>query len=108
MKIYHLKNCDTCKKAIKFLGEKLTSKVDVRDEGVPRALLASWLEDVGADVLINKRSTTWRGLDESDRASDPLELLLANPTLMKRPVIVDGSKVFVGWGPEVRKAFGND
>ncbi|MEM7508884.1 MAG: ArsC/Spx/MgsR family protein [Pseudomonadota bacterium] len=111
MQIYALKTCDTCKKAIKALeaAGQSVAVTDVRADGVPREVLAGWLEQLGPEVLINTRSTTWRGLDPADRGkadSDEgaLELLLAHPTLMKRPVIVTGSGVFVGWSTTVQSA----
>lgn len=106
--IYALKTCDSCKKAIAALrsaGHAITV-VDVRADGVPDDLLASWLTMHGADVMINKKSTTWRGLDDASKAGTPLTLLKEHPTLMKRPVIVEGDNVHVGWGKDVQTAFG--
>ncbi len=79
---------------------------DIRAEPVPREVLTRWLEAVGPDVLVNRRSTTWRNLSEAERAGDPLDLLAAHPTLMKRPVIVTGDRVLVGWTPAVRRELG--
>ena len=106
--IYALKTCDSCKKAIATLrtyGHDVTV-VDVHADGVPNDLLASWLTMHGADIMINKKSTTWRGLDVATRNVDPLTLLKDHPTLMKRPVIVDGANVHVGWGKDVQIKFG--
>lgn len=102
---YGLKTCDTCRKAQKALiaaGHKLTV-IDVRGDGVPRSELTRFLTLFGAD-LVNRRSTTWRGLSEAERASDPLDLLAAHPTLMKRPVIVAGDRVHLGWTKAVQAA----
>ena len=66
-----------------------------------------WLDAVGAKVLINTRSTTWRGLDEAQRAraeSDAAGLLIENPTLIKRPVIEQDQRTMVGWTADVQKA----
>lgn len=99
--VYGLKTCDTCRKAIKALeaaGHILTIR-DIRADGVAADDLAAWL-GLHGDVLVNTRSTTWRGLDDAARErkdSDPVGLLADNPTLMKRPVIVDGKNVHVGW-----------
>ncbi|MEC8796704.1 MAG: ArsC/Spx/MgsR family protein, partial [Pseudomonadota bacterium] len=79
--------------------------VDVRADGVERSQLAAFYDRFGAD-LINRRSTTWRGLDEATRAKDPVELLAEHPTLMKRPVIVDGDQMYLGWGKDVQSALG--
>jgi len=63
-----------------------------------------WLSAAGAKLLVNTRSTTWRGLSETERASDPEALLIANPTLIKRPVIETATRVHVGWTPAVQDA----
>jgi len=106
--IYALKTCDSCKKAIKQLsaaGHDL-SVIDVRADGVPREKLAEWLAAHGADVVVNKKSTTWRNLSDDERATDPLDLLSAHPTLLKRPVTVSGETSHVGWGKDVQAHFG--
>ena len=106
MKLYGLKNCDTCRKALKALEN--VAFVDVRADGVPADLLADWLEEVGSDALINRRSTTWRGLSEAEKGAAAGEgaaaLLAEHPTLMKRPVIVAEGAVHVGWTKEVQTA----
>lgn len=102
--LYGLKNCDTCKKAMKALeaGGKRVAFVDIRAEADLGELLPVWLEAVGADALINRRSTTWRNLDDATRARDPLALLAEHPTLIKRPVIDADGSVTVGWTKEVQ------
>jgi len=105
MILYGLKTCDTCRKALKSLPE--ARFVDVRAEGVPEAVLRAAFARFGQDLL-NTRSTTWRGLDESERARDPLDLLTDHPTLMKRPLIDAGGTLHLGWGPQVRQGLGVD
>ncbi|MEL7127149.1 MAG: ArsC/Spx/MgsR family protein, partial [Pseudomonadota bacterium] len=95
--------CDTCRKAIKVLPE--ARFVDVRAEGVPDAVMARARAAFG-DALVNTRSTTWRGLSEADRATAPEALLAAHPTLMKRPLIVDGDAMHLGWTKAVQGALG--
>lgn len=105
--IYALKSCDTCKKAIKALsaaGYDMTI-VDVRADGVAVEDLTQWLATHGADLVVNKKSTTWRGLDEAERATDPLALLQAHPTLLKRPVIVAAETSYIGWSKDTQAAF---
>lgn len=105
MHLYGLKSCDTCRKALKSLPQ--AQFVDVRTEGVPPTVLAGAFEQFGA-AIVNTRSTTWRGLDETERARPALELLADHPTLMKRPLIVAGDGgLFLGWTPEVRAALGS-
>lgn len=102
MRFYGLKTCDTCKKAQKALqaaGYDL-EVIDVRADGVPRADLER-LHETFKEALVNTRSTTWRGLDDQDRARDPIELLIEHPTLMKRPVI-EHDTLYLGWGKDVQ------
>lgn len=94
MKLYGLKNCDTCRAARKALPQ--AEFADVRDEGVEPAILAAALDRFG-EALVNRKSTTWRGLDEAERARPPLDLLSDHPALMKRPLIVDGDRMTLGW-----------
>ncbi len=72
MRLYGLKTCDTCRKAQKSLPQ--AEFVDVRADGVPAEVLAAAHARFGA-TLVNTRSTTWRGLDETARATPALELL---------------------------------
>ncbi|RAP40154.1 arsenate reductase [Rhodovulum viride] len=98
MVIYGLKTCDTCRKAkaaLERAGKPVTFH-DVRAAPLPRAEIARFLQTLGPD-LVNRRSTTWRELDEAARAADPLDLLEAHPTLMKRPVIEAEGRLFLGW-----------
>ena len=97
MKLYGLNSCDSCRAARKAFKNITIEYVDVRESGVPRNVLKMALEIFGA-ALINKSSTTWRGLDKQARAMDSLE---AHPTLMKRPLIVNGSEMTLGWKPDV-------
>lgn len=108
--LYGLKNCDTCKKALAAL-EKAgveTSFVDIRAEADLVAKVPEWLAAVGAEALVNKRSTTWRGLSDAEKASaesgEAAALLIANPTLVKRPVIESQGAVHVGWSKATEAA----
>jgi arsenate reductase len=99
VKLYGLKNCDTCRKALKSLGD--VEFVDVRGAGVPAAVMARAWAQFG-ETLLNRRSTTWRGLGEDERAGDPLALLAAHPALMKRPLIEAGDgRLWLGWDKAV-------
>lgn len=106
--LYGLKNCDTCKKALKALSAagKPVAFVDIRADADLETKVPVWLAAAGEKALLNTRSTTWRGLDEAARSSDPEQLLMANPTLIKRPVIEDGDTAYVGWTPAVQTALG--
>ncbi|MBO9472452.1 arsenate reductase [Shimia sp. R10_1] len=100
-KLYGLKNCDTCRKAMKSLGEVVF--VDVRQEGVPDLVLEKAFEQF-KDALLNRKSTKWRNLSEEDRAQAPLVLLKAHPTLMKRPLIDRDGVYYLGWSKDVQAA----
>lgn len=106
--LYGLKNCDTCKKALKALAAagQAVVFIDIRAEADLSAKVPVWLKTVGDKALLNTRSTTWRGLDEGQRARDPQTLLIEHPTLIKRPVIETGDNIYVGWTPETQAALG--
>lgn len=110
--LYGLKNCDTCKKALKALDAagRETAFVDIRAEADLKTLVPAWLKAAGAEKLVNRRSTTWRGLDERDKAgalgADAATVLQANPTLIKRPVIDTGTEILVGWDSSTQQALG--
>ena len=98
MRFWGLSTCDTARKALKALKEAgLDPQVtDVRADGVTATDLAEIYEAVG-DKLVNKASTTWRGLADSEKAAPVLEILAAHPTVIKRPVIMHNGEVTVGW-----------
>lgn len=98
--IFGLKNCDTCRKASKALSE--AQLVDVRAEGLPEGMLERAFEQFG-DALLNTRSTTWRGLSEAERATDPVTLIKTHPALMKRPLIAVNNTLFLSWNNEVEQ-----
>lgn len=105
MKLYGLKTCDTCRKALKALEQagKPAEFVDVRADGLSDDERDAFLSAFG-DQLVNTRSTTWRGLDAAERARPAAELLAAHPTLMKRPVIRAGDTLYLGWGKDTQAA----
>ena len=98
MHLFGLKNCDTCRKALKALPQ--AELVDVRKDGVPQDVMQAAFEQFGM-ALVNTRSTTWRGLSEAERDAPPLELLAAHPSLMKRPLIAVDKSLFLGWNSDV-------
>lgn len=101
MILYGLKTCDTCRKALKLLPK--AEFRDVRTDGVPSDVLKSAYAALDG-ALLNTRSTTWRGLSEAERASDPLTLLAEHPTLIKRPLIVARGQYYVGWTAQTQAA----
>jgi len=109
IRLYGLKNCDTCKKALAALqgsGRKVEF-IDIRAEANLKEKVPYWLSHAGPKALVNTRSTTWRELDDTARAlaeSDPASILIDQPTVIKRPVIEYGREVFVGWTNTVQSA----
>jgi arsenate reductase len=104
MDIYGIKTCDSCRKAIKALSD--ARFVDLRKDGISPDLLSHAYAEFG-DAIVNKKSATWRGFDEAKRAMDPLELVRLNPTVMKRPLILDDQGTLaLGWGKDVQGRFG--
>jgi arsenate reductase len=106
MKLYGLKNCDTCRKAVKHIkatGQDITL-IDVRIDGISPDDLARFYTTFG-DALVNTRSTTWRGLSDTERAQPHLTLLTNHPSLMKRPVIDTGRDLTLGWTKDVQAKF---
>ncbi len=103
--LYGIKSCDTCRKARKALAAQGTPYRyhDLRDDGLDDALLGHFLDQAGLAALLNTRSTTWRGLDASDQqaakhdTARARELMLAQPTLLKRPLLDDGQRLVVGF-----------
>lgn len=101
--LYGIKSCDTVKKARRWLD---THNVeyrfhDLRSEGLDAERLKRWTKTVGWENLLNTRGTTWRQLPESARQSlseaQARALMLAHPTLVKRPVVEHGKHVIVGF-----------
>lgn len=111
IKLFGLKNCDTCKKAVKEIEASgaACEVVDIRAEADLPSLLPRWIAAAG-DKLVNRSSTTWRNLSEEEKArasGSSLEgLLLGHPTLIKRPVIEAGSDIYVGWTAETKARLG--
>ena len=103
MRIYGIKTCDTCRKAIKALPE--AEFVDIRATPMSAEFLEKRLETFGA-AFVNTRSTTWRDLDDAERSRAPLDLLAEHPTLMKRPLIEKDGTFYLGWTKDVQAALG--
>ena len=101
--IYGIANCDKCRSALTWFKERDVPITfhDVRKEGFPSAEFQVWQRSHGLESLVNKRSTTWRAMDTNTRAelndSNAAAMLAANPTLMKRPVVVSGQAVVIGY-----------
>jgi len=108
--VYGLKNCDTCRKALKWLGaEGMAHQFhDIRNPAPDAETIGQWLAAAGPDVLVNRRGTTWRNLGETEKLvttdAELTALLTEHPAVIKRPVFVKGDSVIVGFKDEQKAA----
>jgi Spx/MgsR family transcriptional regulator len=104
--IYGIKNCDTMKKARAWLEARGVEYQfhDYKAEGVDKARLKAWESEAGWEILLNRAGTTFRKLDEADKANltktKALALMAANPSMIKRPVLETNGRLLVGFKPE--------
>lgn len=110
--LYGLATCDTTRAARKWLDAKGVAHVfhDVREDGLTKPLVQSWVKALGWEKVLNKASTTWRALPEAEKdgvdGGRAVALLLAHPTLVKRPVLDRGGVLSAGFKPaDYEKAF---
>jgi len=110
--IYGIKNCDTMKKARAWLDQHGVAYQfhDYKSAGIERGMLEGWAQSVGWEALLNRAGTTFRALPEKDKQSlgekKVIALMLAQPSMIKRPVLDVGGKLMVGFKPqEYEKAF---
>jgi arsenate reductase-like glutaredoxin family protein len=105
MRVFALKSCDTCRKALVQLRAAGFDPrvIDIRADGISEVDLAVILTRFGDDA-INRASTTWRGLTDAEKLLDRSQLLRKFPALLKRPVIEHQGQWTQGWGPAVQKA----
>ncbi len=105
--IYGIKNCDTMKKARAWLdGHGVTYDFhDYKSEGITKEKLREWSNEVGWETLLNRAGTTFRKLADGDKdglnEKKALALMLAQPSMIKRPVLDLGGRRLVGFKPEV-------
>jgi arsenate reductase len=109
--IYGIKNCDTMKKARAWLDKRGLEYAfhDYKTAGVERAQLEQWSKKVGWEALLNRAGTTFRKLPDKDKngldAKKAIALMLAQPSMIKRPVLDLGRcKLVVGFAPETYSA----
>ncbi|MGM0536656.1 MAG: Spx/MgsR family RNA polymerase-binding regulatory protein [Pseudomonadota bacterium] len=101
--LYVIKNCDTCRRARKALDAKGIPYQchDLREDGLSAPLLEHILHHVPVMEALNRRSTTWRALDDDDKAdvdaNKARDLILTHPTLLKRPLLDTGDDILVGY-----------
>jgi arsenate reductase (glutaredoxin) len=98
MILFGIPTCETCKKAMKALqaaGKDVAFR-DIRANPLSRQEVETIVHHFGARA-VNQQSTTWRAFSAFLKASDPEAQILAQPTVMKRPVIRDGERWYLGW-----------
>lgn len=111
--LYGISNCDTVKKARRWLdAADIEYRFhDFRADGLERKLVQQWVEELGWEQLVNRRSTSWKQLDPGQRDSmddrAAVEAILALPTLVKRPLLDIGHERHLGFSPaQYQEIFG--
>lgn len=103
LSLYGIKNCDTVKKARRWLEDHGIEYQfhDFRQDGLDKKQLSAWVDQLGWEAVVNKRSTTWRNLSDKDKeittSSQAIKLLLVNPTLIKRPITQNNKILLIGF-----------
>ena len=108
--MYGIKNCDTIKKARAWLDDHGVAYDfhDYKAAGIDAARLQRWAKDVGWEILLNRAGTTFRALPDKDKRdlteAKAITLMVAQPSMIKRPVLDTGKARVVGFKPEVYAA----
>ncbi len=108
--LYGIKNCDTIKKARAWLSAQGIAYDfhDYKTEGIDRDRLKEWCDEFGWEVVLNRAGTTFRKLPEADKeslnASKAIKLMLAQPSMIKRPVLDLGDRRLIGFKPDLYAA----
>lgn len=112
--IYGIKNCDTMRKARAWL-DKAGVPYDFHDyktAGIERPRLEGWAKKTGWETLLNRAGTTFRKLPEGDKEglteAKAIALMMANPSMIKRPVLEAGGQLLVGFKPDQYEAMLGD
>ncbi|OJY73623.1 MAG: arsenate reductase [Rhodospirillales bacterium 70-18] len=108
--IYGIKACDTMKKARAWLDTHGVAYTfhDYKTQGIGRAELERWVREAGWETVLNRAGTTFRKLAEADKsgldAARAVALMLAQPSMIKRPVLEAGGRLIIGFKPEAYAA----
>ena len=106
IKIFGIKNCDTMKKAFRWLDANNLeySFHDYKKEGLDEATAKAWVDELGWDNIINKRGTTWRKLDEETKGTmdnnNAVHIMMTQPSIIKRPLLVVKESIYLGFDAE--------
>ncbi len=104
--LHGIRNCDTMKKAFAWLEARGVAYRfhDYKTAGLDRALLEPWVQQLGWEALLNRAGTTFRKLPEDQKqgldAAKAIALMLAQPSMVKRPVLDMGGRLLVGFNPD--------
>lgn len=108
--LYGIRNCDTMKKAWTWLDDHGVAYAfhDYKKQGIDRARLEGWVRQVGWETLLNRAGATFKKLPDGDRQgldeAKAIELMLAQPSMIKRPVLETEDGLLVGFKPETYSA----
>ena len=108
--IYGIPNCDTMKKARTWLDKHKVAHGfhDYKKAGIEKATLEGWVKKVGWEILLNRAGTTFKKLPDADKdgitEKKAIVLMLAQPSMIKRPVLEAKGKITVGFKPEIYQA----
>ena len=108
--LYGIKACDTMKKARTWLEDKGLGYDfhDYKTQGIDRASLTRWCNEHGWETVLNRAGTTFRKLEDAQKAdldqARAIELMLAQPSMIKRPVLDLGKRTLVGFKPDLYAA----
>lgn len=108
--IYGIKNCDTMKKARDWLDSKKVaySFHDYKAQGIDKQALEGWIKKVGWEVLLNRAGTTFKKLADADKTgldeAKAIALMVAQPSMIKRPVLTGAGPLLVGFKPDAYAA----
>ena len=107
LKVFGIPNCDQIKKTQKWLKDRGIDFEfhDYKKQGITKKILTDWCKDVEWEILLNKRSRTWKELNETNRSNltqaKAITLMKLNPTLIKRPVVQQSKTLTVGFNEKV-------
>ncbi|WP_282008182.1 ArsC family reductase [Brevundimonas aveniformis] len=108
--LYGIPNCDTVKKARTWLNERGVRYAfhDYKKAGIDEARLKSWVEELGWEAVLNRAGTTFKKLDDADKADlnagKAVGLMLAQPSMIKRPILDLGDRRIAGFKPDIYEA----
>lgn len=108
--MYGIPNCDTVKKARVWLDQNGVAFAfhDYKKSGIDRGRLEAWVEELGWETVLNRSGTTFRALPDADKAgldaARAVDLMLAQPSMIKRPILDLGERRIAGFKPEIYAA----